>query len=236
MLSGEYCMSTGRFRATFFTLKKLVLNPDAAFADIKQSGHFFILFNLILIAMCLVQIVYMLQVDPTWYSNYATRLLTNSMAPDQIASMKKLYQPKLLIYVQPVIIFIGFSIFWSLEAVYLLIISNIKNRDIIFSEWFALIVWSSAPQLLVSLFSLFNLALGDNRYLPQDSINPINFSHLFSIAPSSPLYATFASSSIFTLWSLYLLIRGVKQWMSTGWSGAILIILAPFLVLGYLFS
>ncbi len=211
----------------------MILSPDLAFAVIKKRGDFFILFVFILLSMSLVQIVYLSQVDPAWYGDYATRLLSDKMAPDQISRMKKYYQPEFLSYVQPIVIFFGYSLFWSLQSLYLLIIGNIKKADIIFSEWFALVVWSSAPQIFVALLSLLNLSIGDNSHLTEELINPINFANLFSIDPSSTLYATLATTSVFTLWSFYLLLRGIKQWLSVSWIGALLIAFAPVLLIGY---
>ncbi|HFB65569.1 MAG TPA: hypothetical protein ENJ60_08535 [Aeromonadales bacterium] len=222
-----------KFKITLSIFKEMILSPDLAFAVIKKRGDFFILFVFILLSMSLVQIVYLSQVDPAWYGDYATRLLSDKMAPDQISRMKKYYQPEFLSYVQPIVIFFGYSLFWSLQSLYLLIIGNIKKADIIFSEWFALVVWSSAPQIFVALLSLLNLSIGDNSHLTEELINPINFANLFSIDPSSTLYATLATTSVFTLWSFYLLLRGIKQWLSVSWIGALLIAFAPVLLIGY---
>lgn len=222
-----------KFKITLSIFKEIILSPDIAFAEIKKRGDFFILFISILLSMSLVQIVYLSQVDPAWYGDYATRLLSDKMAPDQISRMKKYYQPEFLSYVQPIVIFFGYSLFWSLQSLYLLIIGNIKKADIIFSEWFALVVWSSAPQIFVALLSLLNLSIGDNSHLTEELINPINFANLFSIDPSSTLYATLATTSVFTLWSFYLLLRGIKQWLSVSWIGALLIAFAPVLLIGY---
>lgn len=211
----------------------MILSPDLAFAEIKKRGDFFILFIFMLLSMSLVQIAYLSQVDPAWYSEYSTRLLSDKMAPDQISRMKKYYQPEFLSYVQPIIILFGYSLFWSLQSLYLLIIGNIKKADIIFSEWFALVVWSSAPLIFSTLLSLLNLSIGDNSHLTEESINPINFANLFSIDPSSAMYATLATTSVFTLWSLYLLSRGIKQWLTVSWTSALFVTFAPILLIGY---
>ena len=222
-----------KFKITLSIFKKMILSPELAFAEIKKRGDFFILFIFILLSMSLVQIVYLSQVDPTWYGEYATRLLSDKMAPDQISRMKKYYQPEFLSYVQPIVILFGYSLFWSLQSLYLLIIANIKKADIIFSEWFALVVWSSAPQIFVALLSLLNLSIGDNSHLTEELINPINFANLFSIEPSSSMYATLATTSVFTFWSFYLLLRGIKQWLSVSWIGALVIAFAPVILIGY---
>ncbi len=188
----------------------------------------------ILIAILLSQAMlysYFQLVDPVWFVDHMVSMSTQDMAPDQIEEMRKFMTVDRMMPLTLIGAAIGTFVILLVQALYLMVVGNIKNLDVSYGEWFSLSAWSMVPAILLSILILINLAIGDVSQLPMELINPLNFASLFGIEGPGNLYSTLAGISIVTFLGLYLVAAGFKHWSNGSWTSSVILVAIPYVLL-----
>jgi hypothetical protein len=82
-----------------------------------------------------------------------------------------------------------------------------------FGDWFGLAAWSSAPALLLLPAMAMRLALAGDGQIAPEALNPLSLNQLvLGLATGHPWTGLASSISIATLWSVWLVARGLQLW------------------------
>lgn len=118
------------------------------------------------------------------------------------------------------------------QALYFtLTLSLVGNHGLSFKQWLGLSSWSQMPTLLVPVTGIVGmLSATDNRILPEQlSYTSVN-TMLFHLPNEHPLYSVLQWIDLAMLWSLVLLILGVRLWTRSSWFKASLTVLTPYII------
>lgn len=119
------------------------------------------------------------------------------------------------------------------QALYFtLTLTLVGNYSLSFKQWLGLSCWSQMPTLLVPLAGVIGmLSAADNRILPdQLSYTSLN-TLLFHLPNGHALYSVLQWIDIAMLWSLALLVLGVRLWTKGSWLKAALTVLLPYIII-----
>jgi len=222
-------METPLSAASMFS--NIITNPTSVFDSIKLKTSFMVP---IIVSIILAQIMfysYFQMVNPVWFVDHMVSLNANELAPDQIEGMRKFMTVDRIMPFTLGGAVVGTFIILLLQALYLMIVGNIKNMDVSYGQWFSLTAWSLVPAILLSILILISLAIGDVSQLPMELMNPLNFASLFGIEGPGKLYNTLAGISIVNFLSLYLVAAGFKHWSNGSWTSSVILVGMPYVLL-----
>lgn len=130
---------------------------------------------------------------------------------------------------------ITFVVLFSVQALYLTLVSAIAGDGHRFRHWFSLACWSSLPALVSIAGMLATIALSPNGQLSVYDLDPLSLRNLGAPADSGVMENLASFLSLSSLWSLALLMLGYRHWLECGWFRAAAVVLTPWaLVLGAL--
>lgn len=209
----------------------IITNPTSVFDSIKLKTSFMAPIIVAIILTLIMFYTYFHMVDPAWFVDHMISLNTKDLAPDQIEGMRKFMtvdrmMPVILVgaVIAPIIVLL-------LQALYLMVVGNIKNMDVSYGEWFSLSAWSLVPAIFLSILILISFAIEDVSQLPMELMNPLNFASLFGIEGPGKLYTTLAGISIVNFLSLYLVAAGFKHWSNGSWTSSVILVSIPYVLL-----
>ena len=208
-----------------------ITDPTKVFDSIKLKNSFMapLLINLLLASFTFY--LYYDQLDAAWFIDYIISVTPEELAPDQIEAMRKNVNPDMMKYFVPVVVAVIVVVLILLQALVLHIIGNVRNNDVSYGEWFALICWSSVPAILLGIMVILNLSIGDNSQLRPEFLNPISIATLFDLEMPGNFNKFMSMLSIITFWSIYLVASGVQRWSNSSTIASYLVALSSFALL-----
>ncbi len=117
------------------------------------------------------------------------------------------------------------------QAAYLSLISALGGYDLRFRQWFSLIVWTSLPNLFLSISMAVTILLNPGGQLSNYDLNPFSLYSLGMQTGNPSLDPMLAALNLIQIWSLSLLIMAYRQWVKTALVRAAAIVIAPYLLI-----
>ena len=127
---------------------------------------------------------------------------------------------------------IAYLVAFSLQSVYLLIVSKVRNSPFTFGQGFSLAVWSAVPMLILFPLGAMQILLASNNQMAFESLNPLSLNQLFfQYQAGNPLAGILESVSLLMLWNIFLLVIGYQAWAKVKRATAVKIVVAPYIVI-----
>jgi len=111
---------------------------------------------------------------------------------------------------------------------------NVTKVRYSFKQWFALTCWTTLPSVLIStiIAALMILTSSDVTQLSPNALKPLTLNELFfHRAMGQPGQSLLASFDLLSLWSMGLLVVGVRAWSQRSWLFCTLFALVPTIVI-----
>lgn len=217
------------------TAINILTAPAKAFRDIREKPSFLFPLLLVIITGALAQVVILQLIDFEYFIEAMidqALQAPNARPESEIRQGLAMMTPNILIIsalaaslILPPLIYAGFGL-------YLWLLGKLGSEDLSFKPFFAIVCWSSLPNLLATLAAMTMVLLSSTRQFAQDELNPLSFGNLlFAGNPDIP--ATLSSQSLTSIWALGLLVLGYRTLTESSWTkSAVIVLLPPALILG----
>ena len=127
---------------------------------------------------------------------------------------------------------IAYLVAFSLQSVYLLIVSKVRNSPFTFGQGFSLAVWSAVPMLILFPLGAMQILLASNNQMAFESLNPLSLNQLlFQYQMGQPLTGLLESISLLMFWNVFLLVIGYQAWAKVSRATAVKVVVAPYLII-----
>ncbi len=215
------------------TLVNVVAAPAEAFASIRERPRLMLPLLLILAASVTTASLYLARVDVAWLTEQSLRATTfMDLTEDQIEQMASAAadRGRSLIVTQGVLSTIaGTLIIFSLQALYLKIVSALTSDGIRYRQWFSLISWTALPAIVGAIATSVFILTNDVQFVAQTAINPLSFGKLagLDLSDSSTAIRILGSLGPVNIWTIALLIMGYRALTGKHFALSALVVLAP---------
>lgn len=213
----------------FKLLIMILLEPNKAFSIIKER-HYSTLFVPLLISLIgtsLLLFWYYRTVDISW--------LQHSLVPAandaQRQAMSKFMTPLFMSISSIIGIWLFVPIINAVIAGYFALVAKVKGVTIGFGHWFAYVVWSAVPGLLVLPIGYITILLSPSGQLSPAQLDPASLNQLFFHLPSTAGWGKLLDAvPLPAFWSYFLMVIGFRNWTSSTGATSILLPLAPYIL------
>lgn len=209
----------------------LLIDPSKAFAKLAgvSTKKSLILLAATIAASAILIAFYYQHVDITWLVGQMTQTLDATQRESAInAFTRSTLTISGVIGVALMVPLLNIGV-----ALYLFLVTKVRGIDMPFSRWFAIVVWSSAPALLILPIGVVSIAFAGDDHMRPETMNPVSLNQLlFHVSTSSPWKALLDNISLITIWSVILCAVGVHAWTRMTARGAMLLSAFPY-VLAY---
>jgi hypothetical protein len=217
----------------------VLYQPKATFAALKgQLNWSWLPFLLVLLAAILPVYYYFQVVDFQWYKDLIISSQFANVSPgEQQAVSASLYATKGILgtIITPLIMML---VLVSLIAIYLNIVTKSDPQNIFsFSDWFGFSWWVLLPSCVSALLSgIIIFWLNHGGQISFDAVSPSALSFLFAIPVTSTWFGLASSIKLEIVWSMYLVVIGVTQWVNISWRKAVYIAFTPCVALWFIWA
>jgi hypothetical protein len=211
--------------SAFGTLSAMFMEPSRAFATIEKRSMVWLPLIFTVLGTVIMIVWYFQSVDFAWMVDRMTAVM-----PDQAVREKaKEFMTKSTMQVSSIAgAVIAIPIFWSLMAVYFLLVAKIRKLDFGFTKWFSFVAWASVPGLLLLPLGAIQILMANNGQLGFDQLNPVTLNQLFfHIEMGRPWASLLDSINITSIWSTVLMVIGFQVWSKSSRTTSIIIVTLP---------
>ncbi|WP_162242012.1 YIP1 family protein [Duganella sp. Leaf126] len=200
-------------------------DPSRAFLSEQTENKAWLPLMVVLLASIVSFLVYYQAVDFAWLQDN----LVAAMEPAQREAGKRILTMKALVIGSLLSVVILVPLTQLLLAGYLHLAAKISHSTRTFGAWFALVAWTALPSALFLPLTLGQLLLSKNFQLSPEQLNPFTVNQLLLHLPSgAPWQSLTDSINLLSLWSLGLLIMGVRNWTQRSTVSAAVVVLLPY--------
>lgn len=217
-------------------LATLVTTPSSAINTIRERPR--ILFPLLVAMLLSAAMIYWYYstVDFEWLKH---QLFDNApqmqkLSAEQRAKAMNFMSRNAMMWSGIIGAFIVIGVMFVLSATYLLVAGNVSGVRYRFQQWFALACWTALPPILLGIVIsvVMRLISNDTSQLTPDSLRPLSLNELFfHRAMGEPGQSLLASFDLLSLWSMGLMVLGVRLWSQRSWLFALIFALSPYVVI-----
>jgi len=186
----------------------LLYTPEKGFAEALKQRVWTLFFPLLLAILitAVINIYYYNNVDMPWLLK---QMVANAPKEQKQTILDTLTKTRLVgislvgvfLLTVSINLFRGF-VYW--------VILKVSGDGIPFVRLFAIVMWSTAPLLLILPASMLNISISPAGMLPND-VNPVSLNQLFfKLAGDSPWGQLLSTFSLINLWELFLIIVGLR--------------------------
>jgi hypothetical protein len=211
--------------SAFATLSAMFMEPSRAFATIEKRSMVWLPLIFTLLGTVIIIVWYFQSVDFAWMVDRMTAAM-----PDQAVREKaKEFMTKSTMQVSSIAgAVIAIPVFWSLMAVYFLLVAKIHKLNFGFTKWFSFVAWASVPGLLLLPLGAMQILMANNGQLGFDQLNPVTLNQLFfHIEMGRPWASLLDSINITSIWSTVLMVLGFQVWSKSSRTSSIIIVTLP---------
>lgn len=123
---------------------------------------------------------------------------------------------------------IGLPIVFAITGLYLMLVSKALSHGISFGKGFALATWSSVPGILLLPLGAMQILMASSGQIEFSQLNPLSLNQLvFHYDMNHPLAGFMDALGLTTVWSTVLMVIGFEVWAKVKRSTALLVVLAP---------
>jgi hypothetical protein len=214
----------------------LVLDPKGAMREIEARPRF--LFPLLITMLVTVGVTfwYFKIVDFDWFIDATIRSSPRSknLTEDQMAAASKLMTRGVLTWTSLIAVPFVIVIFRLLEALWYFLAGKVTKVQRSYKQWFALANWTSLPGLLGVLPAIPLLLTSKSVQMDAaTAISPLSLNGLFfhrGMGESG--YQLFTNINLIQVFTVFLVVLGIKMWSGRSWLFALVYALLPVAVIG----
>jgi hypothetical protein len=214
------------------TAINILVSPSEAFEQIRQRPTKLFPLALIVVSTVIALVWYFNIIDFAWYvdDTLANANIDENNIDDARDAMLSMSQNTFMLF-GVIGGSLGTVVYYVLQSAYLALISALTGDGQKFSRWFSLVCWTALPSLLAIVGMLVTIALSPNGQLSAFDLNPLTLRNLGIETANDSLNTLFASINLTMVWSIGLLTLGYQQWQKSSLAKAIVVILAPYLLI-----
>lgn len=214
------------------TAINILVSPSEAFEQIRQRPTKLFPLALIVVSTVIALVWYFNIIDFAWYvdDTLANANIDENNIDDARDAMLSMSQNTFMLF-GVLGGSLGTVVYYVLQSAYLALISALTGDGQKFSRWFSLVCWTALPSLLAIVGMLVTIALSPNGQLSAFDLNPLTLRNLGIETANDSLNTLFASINLTMVWSIGLLTLGYQQWQKSSLAKAIVVILAPYLLI-----
>ncbi len=217
---------------TIFT--NIFTSPATAMTQVQERYSIALPMLTFLVLMGLSMYTYYAMVDYVWFVDYMVETTAGELSKaeqDQTRQGMSMMSQGVMGIVATVSAMIMIAIIYVIQAVYFLIISNVKNDGYSFKQWLSFVSWTALPGLLAIIAMFAYILSSTNGQIPPDSLNPLSLNELiFGMDSSKGLGKLLSSIHLAQFWSLAVMVIGYKVWTKSTMANAATIVLLPFVL------
>jgi hypothetical protein len=208
----------------------MLYEPTTTFAQLEMRRSTWVPLLLVILSAMLLATWYYQFVDYAWLQE---RML--SVIEDPAVRDKQRGSPMPLTTLTGVTLvgmLVAYLAIFTLTAVYLLIVSKVRNFPFTFGQGFSLAVWSSVPLLIMLPLGAMQILLASNNQMAFEALNPVTLNQLyFQYEMGHPLAGLFEGISLLMIWNIVLLVIGYQVWAKVSRATAIKVVIIPYIVI-----
>ncbi|MDB5719841.1 MAG: hypothetical protein JWP15_459 [Alphaproteobacteria bacterium] len=209
------------------TYFRMLFEPQRAFGEAMSKKVWTLLlpFFLAVLFTAILNIYYFYHVDIAWLRDQ----MTASMPSDQRDVIARSMTRGRFIGISIIgVCFLALTINLGRAFIYWLALKVQGVGSQGFVKLFAVVVWSTAPLLLILPAGLLNISLAPGGHLAGNDVNPVSLNQLLFHLPAGSAWGQLLSTfSLVNLWEIALIGVGIQYVSRLGMSKAMLIALLP---------
>lgn len=208
------------------TFLDVMVAPASAIEAIRHHRRAWFPMLVKLVTVTLLWTWYFQSVDLEWLKEQVV-FAGNQIPPEARATVDELFTRRILIVGSLLSELVLLSVIVVLLGTYLWIAGrDLRGRRAPFRQWLALVAWSSAPTLLVTVaMALIAIARG-GQVLPTE-LDPTTLNVVVGAGPTSPWVTWATSFNIVHVWVLAFLATGFRHWTGRAWSVSVAAVVTP---------
>jgi hypothetical protein len=214
----------------------LVLDPKGAMREIEARPRF--LFPLLIMMLVTVGITFWFfhVVDFDWFIDATIRSNPRSknLTEEQMAAASKVITKGVITWTSLIAVPFLLVIIRLLEALWYLLAGKVTKVQRSYKQWFALANWTTLPGVLAVLPAIPLLMTAKSVQMDAaTAISPLSLNALFfHRAMGDSGYQLFTNLNVIQLFTLFLVVLGIKMWSGRSWLFALVYTLLPVAVIG----
>lgn len=213
----------------------LVLEPKRAISEIEARPRFlFPLLVTVLVSGAALFWYYSI-VDAAWLIDTSMRSnsRTRQMTEEQLAQVSRFMTRNTLMYGGLFgVVFIA-VVARLLEATWYLLAGKVTKVQRSFKQFFSLACWTSLPQILAVLPAIPLLLTAKSPQTEPGALSPLSLNELFfHRGMGEPGYNLFTNINLLHIFTVFLVVLGIKLWSGRSWLFAALYVLLPCILIG----
>lgn len=209
---------------------RMFYEPSAVFAQLESRRGAWVPALLLLLTAVSLAVWYFQFVDYAWLQEQWLALIEDPAVREQQRNA-----PMALSTVTGMTVFgivIAYLLGFTITAVYLLIVSKVRNVEFSFGKGFALSAWSSVPLLIMFPLGAMQILLAANNQFGFEALNPLTLNQLyFNYEPTHSMAGLLEGVSLLMFWNIFLLVIGYEIWGKASRATAIKVVVAPYIVI-----
>jgi hypothetical protein len=214
----------------------LFTDPKGAMREIEARPRF--LFPLLVMALVTLGVTfwYFKIVDFDWLIDATLRSSprTKNLTEEQLAAASKVMTRGVLTWTSLIAVPFVLAIIRLLEALWYLLAGKVTKVQRSYKQWFALANWTSLPGVVAVLPAIPLLLTTQSAQIDMaTAISPLSLNALFlHRAMGDSGYQLFTSLNLIQIFTMFLVVLGIRMWSGRSWLFALLYALLPVLVIG----
>ena len=207
----------------------LFIDPSRAFLqlrDVSTKTSFWLLVATVLAASILIAFYYQ-RVDIDWL----VAQMTQSMEASQRDGAARMLTRGTLTVSGMIGVALMVPLINAAIALYLFLVAKIKGIDLPFGRWFAIVVWSSAPALLILPIGIASIVMASDGHLRPEAMSPVSLNQLlFHLGTDNPWKSLLDNITLISIWSVMLCAIGIRSWTDMRLRSALVFSAFPYLL------
>ena len=215
----------------------LVLDPKGAVREIEARPRFLFPLLITVLVTGAALVWYYSIVDAAWLIDTSLRSSSRPMTEEQLAQVSRFMTRNTLMFGGLFgVVFIA-VVFRLLEATWYLLAGKVTNVQRSFKQFFALACWTSLPQILAVLPAIPLLLTTSSPQTEPGALSPLSLNELFfHRGMGAPGYNLFSNVNLLHIFTVYLVVLGIKMWSGRSWLFALIYTLLPAALIGGLWA
>ena len=215
----------------------LVLDPKGAVREIEARPRFLFPLLITVLVTGAALVWYYSIVDAAWLIDTSLRSSSRPMTEEQLAQVSRFMTRNTLMFGGLFgVVFIA-VVFRLLEATWYLLAGKVTNVQRSFKQFFALACWTSLPQILAVLPAIPLLLTTSSPQTEPGALSPLSLNELFfHRGMGAPGYNLFSNVNLLHIFTVYLVVLGIKMWSGRSWLFALVYTLLPAALIGGLWA
>ena len=215
------------------TLLGIFVEPARAMQAVREKSMIWLPLLLLLLGVSAVQVWYYQAVDIAWLQEYFLSAGgANNPDPQALEAAKGFMSRGFLTGMTLIGIFIMMPLMMLILSVYYLLAAKVIGSDIGFGKWFAFVVWSAVPTLLLIPAGIIQILMSSNGQMAPDALNPLSLNQLVFHHPVTSPWAGLAGAiHLPSIWASIVAIIGYKVWTAKSTLTSTIVVLLPQVVI-----